>query len=66
MTTRREFLGSVPAAGAAFAVSGRFLLDGEPAHAQATTPPAGHSHPKGKAPSISVNGTPTRTKSANP
>src|SRR5208283_3920791 len=51
MTTRREFLGSVPAAGAALAVSGRFLLEGADAHAQAAAPPAGHFHPKGKAPS---------------
>ncbi len=52
MTTRREILGSVPAAGAALAVSGRFLLDSDAARAQATAPPpAGHFHPKGKAPS---------------
>jgi alkyl sulfatase BDS1-like metallo-beta-lactamase superfamily hydrolase len=51
MTTRREFLGSVPAAVAALAVSGRFLLEGTPASAQESAPPVGHFHPKGKAPS---------------
>ena len=52
MTTRREFIGSLPAAGAAFAVAGSFVLEESPARAQeATTPLAGHFHPKGKAPS---------------
>ena len=53
MTTRREFIQTVPAAGAAFAVAGHTLLGEGTAHAQ--TPPAapleGHFHPKGKAPS---------------
>lgn len=51
MTTRRNFLESVSAATAVLAVSERFLLETNPAHAQAGTPPAGHFHPKGKPPS---------------
>ena len=52
MTTRREFMGYLPAAGAAFAVSGNMLLGEGPARAQdAPAPLAGHFHPKGKAPS---------------
>lgn len=52
MATRREFLGAVPAAGAAFAVAGDFIFEGGTARAQqAPTPLAGHFHPKGKAPS---------------
>jgi len=52
MTTRREFMKAVPAAGAAFAVAGKLVLDDAPAHAQSVSaPPEGHFHPKGKAPS---------------
>jgi alkyl sulfatase BDS1-like metallo-beta-lactamase superfamily hydrolase len=51
MTTRREFLGGIPAAGAALAVSSNFLLEGTAAHAEAAAPASGHFHPKGKAPS---------------
>jgi alkyl sulfatase BDS1-like metallo-beta-lactamase superfamily hydrolase len=52
MTTRREFLGAVPAIGTAFAVGGDFVLDSTVARAQdAATPLAGHFHPQGKAPS---------------
>jgi alkyl sulfatase BDS1-like metallo-beta-lactamase superfamily hydrolase len=52
MPTRREFLGTVPAAGAAFAVGGSLLLEEAPARAAtAATPLPGHFHPKGKAPS---------------
>lgn len=52
MPTRREFIGTIPAAGATFAVGGSFLLDEKPAFAQGrTTPLEGHFHPKGKAPS---------------
>ena len=52
MTTRRHFLGTVSAASAAFAVTGKHLLEGSPAFAQdPATPLAGHFHPKGKAPS---------------
>jgi alkyl sulfatase BDS1-like metallo-beta-lactamase superfamily hydrolase len=51
MTTRREFLGGIPAAGAVLAVSSNFLLEGTAAHAETATPASGHFHPKGKAPS---------------
>lgn len=58
MTTRREFLGAVPAAGAAFAVAGTALLEGATSaraasggSAREAAPLAGHFHPKGKAPS---------------
>jgi alkyl sulfatase BDS1-like metallo-beta-lactamase superfamily hydrolase len=55
MTTRRTFLGSIPATGAAFAVGGAFLAEPRPARAQtaAATPPLApdHFHPRGKAPS---------------
>jgi alkyl sulfatase BDS1-like metallo-beta-lactamase superfamily hydrolase len=51
MTTRREFLGAVPVAGA-LAVAGDFLSEGGAARAQqAPAPLAGHFHPQGKAPS---------------
>ncbi len=50
MTTRREFLSAVPAAGAALSLAGGLL--GEPTRAWAQPAPAsGHFHPKGKAPS---------------
>ncbi len=52
MTTRRQFIGSLPAAGAAFAIGGNLLVEDN--HARAATPAqplAGHFHPKGKAPS---------------
>jgi alkyl sulfatase BDS1-like metallo-beta-lactamase superfamily hydrolase len=52
MTTRREFVQSFPAAGTAFALGGRLVLDDSAAQAQgAAAPLAGHFHPKGKAPS---------------
>ena len=52
MTTRREFMGYLPAAGAAFAVVGNMVLGEGPARAQdAAAPLDGHFHPKGKAPS---------------
>jgi alkyl sulfatase BDS1-like metallo-beta-lactamase superfamily hydrolase len=52
MTTRREFMGYLPAAGAAFAVAGNVFVGESPALAQdAAAPLAGHFHPKGKAPS---------------
>lgn len=50
MTTRRQFLGSIPAAGAAFAIAGSLSLEGTAVRAQ-EAPLAGHFHPKGKAPS---------------
>lgn len=47
MTTRRDFMKAVPAAGAAFAVAGHIALDDSPAFAQsASVPPDGHFHPK--------------------
>jgi alkyl sulfatase BDS1-like metallo-beta-lactamase superfamily hydrolase len=55
MSTRRQFIASVPAVGAAFAVAGRLMLDDSTAQAQvesrALSPLEGHFHPKGKAPS---------------
>ena len=55
MSTRREFIQTLPAVGTAFAVAGRMVLDDSPANAQtqsdAPTPLKGHFHPKGKAPS---------------
>jgi alkyl sulfatase BDS1-like metallo-beta-lactamase superfamily hydrolase len=50
VTTRREFIRSLPAAGTAFAVTGN-LLDTAAARAEEPAPVAGHFHPKGKAPS---------------
>jgi alkyl sulfatase BDS1-like metallo-beta-lactamase superfamily hydrolase len=52
MTTRRQFLGTIPATGAAFAIGGNFIMEPTPARAEGTPPIApGHFHPKGKAPS---------------
>ena len=51
MTTRRQFIRSIPAAGAAFAVAGHMILDENGAAAQTAAPAEGHFHPKGKAPS---------------
>jgi alkyl sulfatase BDS1-like metallo-beta-lactamase superfamily hydrolase len=51
MTTRRQFLETIPAAGAAFAIGSSFVLEGHMARAEAAAPLAGHFHPKGKAPS---------------
>lgn len=51
MTTRRQFLEALPAAGAAFAVAGDLVLEGGVKRAEAAMPLAGHFHPKGKAPS---------------
>src|SRR4051794_37398091 len=51
VTTRRGFIKSVPATGAAFAVAGRMLLEESPARAQPAAPHSGHFDPKGKAPS---------------
>jgi alkyl sulfatase BDS1-like metallo-beta-lactamase superfamily hydrolase len=47
MTTRRQFVQSLPA----FAVAGHMLLGEGPALAQQAAPLKGHFHPKGKAPS---------------
>lgn len=54
MTSRREFIQSIPAIGTAFALGGRLALDDSPARAQGTSTPVpldGHFHPKGEAPS---------------
>ena len=51
MTTRRQFMVSVPAAAAAFALADHLILDVSPARAQQIDPLQGHFHPKGKAPS---------------
>jgi len=51
MTTRRDFIQSVPALGTAFAL-GSLPLDEAAAAATAPQPLEGHFHPKGKAPSI--------------
>lgn len=51
MTTRRQFMISVPVAAAAFALADNFVLDASPARAQQIDPLQGHFHPKGKAPS---------------
>jgi alkyl sulfatase BDS1-like metallo-beta-lactamase superfamily hydrolase len=51
MTTRREFLEALPAAGAAFAIGGKIVLEGSSARAAREAPLEGHFHPKGKAPS---------------
>ena len=51
MSTRRDVIRALPAAGAAFAVAGNLILDESPARAQAAAPLKGHFHPKGKAPS---------------
>jgi alkyl sulfatase BDS1-like metallo-beta-lactamase superfamily hydrolase len=51
MPTRREIIGSIPAAGAAFAVAGALGLEVGPVRAQ-PVPLADHFHPKGKAPSV--------------
>ncbi|MGZ5876960.1 MAG: alkyl/aryl-sulfatase [Bradyrhizobium sp.] len=55
MSTRREFIQTLPAVGTAFAVAGQLILDDSPANAQtpsqAPTPLKGHFHPTGKAPS---------------
>ena len=50
MSTRREFIQSIHAASAAFAVAGNVVLEVPPARAQ-SAPSKGHFDPKGKAPS---------------
>ncbi len=51
MTNRRQFIKSLPAAGAAFAVASHVVLDESPALAQPAASAEDHFHPKGKAPS---------------
>jgi alkyl sulfatase BDS1-like metallo-beta-lactamase superfamily hydrolase len=51
MPTRRQFIGTIPAMGTAFAIGGAMLGEGA-AQAQEARPTLdGHFHPKGKAPS---------------
>ena len=49
MTTRREFMQQIPAAGAGFAVASSVIFDETQARAQAPAPLKGHFHPQGKA-----------------
>ncbi len=51
MTTRRQFMQSIPGAGAALAVAGHLVFEAGAAHARQAAPFDGHFHPKGKAPS---------------
>ncbi len=51
MTTRRQFLQTIPATAAAFTIAGQVLLDESPAMAAQVAPLKGHFHPKGKPPS---------------
>jgi alkyl sulfatase BDS1-like metallo-beta-lactamase superfamily hydrolase len=51
MSTRREFIQSLPTVGAALVAAGHVVFEESRAHAQAAAPLAGHFHPKGKAPS---------------
>ncbi|WP_082677545.1 alkyl/aryl-sulfatase [Ruegeria profundi] len=51
MTTRRDFIKSAPALGAAFAVAPAMLGEDGLARAQGAAPLPEHFHPKGKAPS---------------
>src|SRR5271169_3660634 len=51
MPTRRQFVQSLPAAGAAFAVAGHLVFDEGSGRAEEPVPLQGHFHPKGKAPS---------------
>ena len=51
MSTRRQFIQSLPAVGTAFAVAGHLVLEDSPARAQAANVPLKeHFHPKGKRP----------------
>jgi alkyl sulfatase BDS1-like metallo-beta-lactamase superfamily hydrolase len=51
MSTRRQFIQSLPAVGTAFAVAGNLILEENSAYAQQIDPLQGHFHLKGKAPS---------------
>jgi len=51
MTTRREFIQSLPAAGATFAIARHVVAGEKPPMAAEVAAPQGHFHPKGKAPS---------------
>ena len=51
ISTRRQFIQSLSAVGAAFSVAGHLVLDGSFARAEEASPLQGHFHPKGKGPS---------------
>lgn len=51
MSTRREFIQALPAAGAAFAAAGSLIANEEPAWGQQIDPLKGHFSPNGKPPS---------------
>jgi len=51
MTTRRQFIQTLPVVGTAFAVAGHLVVSEGAAYAQDAAPFEGHFHPKGKAPS---------------
>jgi alkyl sulfatase BDS1-like metallo-beta-lactamase superfamily hydrolase len=51
MTTRREFMISVPAAATAWSIADNFILEASPARAQQIDPLQGHFHINGKPPS---------------
>jgi alkyl sulfatase BDS1-like metallo-beta-lactamase superfamily hydrolase len=51
MSTRRDFMKTVPAASAAFAVGGALVLEEGSVRAQPAAPLKGHFHPRGKPPS---------------
>ncbi len=52
MTTRRQFLGTIPATGAAFALGGVLFDEGGARAQEPRQPLEGHFHPRGKAPSV--------------
>ena len=54
MTTRRQFMISVPAAAAAFALADHLVLDVGPARAQQIDPLQGHFHIKGSGSALPV------------
>ncbi|MGE0052753.1 MAG: alkyl/aryl-sulfatase [Hyphomicrobium sp.] len=66
MTTRRQFLEAIPAAGAAFAIGSNFVLEGTSARAETAAPVTGHFHPKGKAPSSFTKAVLEKSKGALP
>ena len=67
MTTRRDLLRTIPATGAAFAVTGSAMFDESVARAEeAPVPLATHFHPKGKAPSEHTKEALKRQSSALP
>lgn len=51
VSTRREFIKALPAAGTAFSIAGSFVAGEEFARAQDAPPAKDHFHPKGKPPS---------------